>query len=86
MNDPSISASIAQGTNGSASSTSAATEWPPYSIYAPYQINLNQTGGTEISQETIGGLNSTVYVEPGLRNDFSLVNAYTWYVCGASFA
>ena len=79
-NNPSISTALAKGSssNTSASATDLITDWPPFAIYAPYQINLNQTGGTEISYPTIGGRNSTVYVEPGLQNDFSLVDAYTW--------
>jgi hypothetical protein len=24
-----------------------AANWPPYSMYAPYQINLNQVGSSE---------------------------------------
>ncbi len=88
MNDPSISPAIANGASSSSSNSStysnssttsnSATAWPPFAIYAPYQLNLNQTGGTEISVETIGDKNSTIYVGPGLQNDFSLVNAYTW--------
>lgn len=53
--------------------------WPQYDIYAPYQLDLNQTGGTIISYDTgIGEGNSSIYVEPGLMNKFTLVNAYTW--------
>lgn len=36
-------------------------------------------GGTLISYDTgIGDRNSSIYVEPGLKNNFTLVNAYTW--------
>ena len=79
-NNPSITAAIANGASAKKSGTAnPATDWPPYEIYAPYQIDLNQTGGTEISFATgIGTSNSTIYVEPGLANNFSLVNAYTW--------
>ena len=52
---------------------------PQFDIYSPYQIDLNQTGGTEIPFDTgIGDQNSTIYVEPGLKNRFTLSNAYTW--------
>ncbi|KAK3716386.1 hypothetical protein LTR37_006536 [Vermiconidia calcicola] len=81
QNDPSISSAIANGASASNNSVSAnaASTWPPFDIYAPYQINLNQTGGTEISTDTgIGEGNSTIYVSPGLQNDFTLANAYTW--------
>lgn len=45
----------------------------------PIQINLNQTGGTETSYNTtLGQQNSTIYVSPGLQNDFSAANAYEW--------
>lgn len=80
--NPSLSAAIA---NGSASSdplaANAATDWPPFTIYAPYQLNVNQSGGTlyELPPFVLLPLeNTTVYVEPGLRNNFTLSNAYTW--------
>ncbi|KAK5168275.1 uncharacterized protein LTR77_006844 [Saxophila tyrrhenica] len=82
VNDPSISPAIANGASSgsmnASTSGNAATNWPQFDIYNPVQLNLNQTGGREISQETIGDRNSTIYVSPGLMNDFSLVNAYTW--------
>lgn len=51
-----------------------------FSNASPYQLNLNQTGGTE----AIGGLEvaspvpTTYLTGPGLQNNFTLVNAYTW--------
>lgn len=79
-NDPSITSTLAYGTSSnSTNSSSPASNWPPYAIYAPYQMDLNQTGGTLISYDTgIGDRNSSIYVEPGLENKFTLVNAYTW--------
>lgn len=79
-NNPSIPASIANG-NSSTNATSAnpATNWPPFSIYAPYQMNLNETGGTEYSAVVIAGINNTQQYEgSGRTNNFTLVNAYTW--------
>jgi hypothetical protein len=86
-NNPSISATLAAGSSNSTDSTSDASpnpisEWPAYTNAAPYQINLNETGGTEYSVQglTLGDakLNVTQYRGPGLRNDFTLVNARTW--------
>lgn len=42
MDDPSITAALATGTN--TTSSNPISNWPPYEIYAPYQIDLNQTG------------------------------------------
>ncbi len=98
MNDPSIPADIAAGANAASSMSSnsssestdpkvnepsAAESWPPYSLAAPYQLNLNQSGGTPFEGPVYpypaGGLgNVTQFSEPGLRNHFTLVNAYTW--------
>ncbi|KAK5017971.1 Alpha/Beta hydrolase protein [Cryomyces antarcticus] len=78
-NNPSISTAIANGaSSNNTSATNAATNWPPFSIFAPYQINLNETGGVPFSVPSAGGRNVTEFMNPGLRNDFSLVNAYTW--------
>ncbi|TKA77913.1 hypothetical protein B0A49_04304 [Cryomyces minteri] len=78
-NNPSISTAIANGaSSNNTSATNAATNWPPFSIFAPYQINLNETGGVPFSVPSTGGRNVTEFMNPGLRNDFSLVNAYTW--------
>lgn len=45
-------------------------------------MNLNETGGEEISAVgiTFDGtpLNVTQYRNPGLRNNFTLVDAFTW--------
>ncbi|KAL8817121.1 MAG: hypothetical protein Q9223_003983 [Gallowayella weberi] len=96
-NDPSIPANIALGANGistfgasnsSSESTDplpnepkAASNWPPYTLAAPYQVNFNQSGGIPFSGPPYPGLqlaNVTQFRDPGLRNDFTLVNAYTW--------
>ena len=75
--NPSISNAVANGANSSSSTTNAASNWPPYTIYAPYQIVLNETGGTQI-EVPFGTENITEFGEPGLKNNFTLVNAYTW--------
>lgn len=88
MNDnPSISTAIAAGnstaaSNASSASINAATNWPAFTNAKPCQLNLNETGGQEFSafgvifvNET---LNVTEYMGPGLRNNFSLVDAYSW--------
>ncbi|KAL8942674.1 MAG: hypothetical protein Q9216_001528 [Gyalolechia sp. 2 TL-2023] len=94
-NDPSIPADIAAGNsslpvNSTDPSTedplpsqpNAATTWPPYTLAAPYQLNLNQSGGVAVETPPYPGEpaldNVTEFHDPGLRNDFSLVNAYTW--------
>ena len=78
--NPSISAELANG--ASSNDTAAAnpiTDWPVFSAAAPYQINLNETGGTPVSVSLSPLVpNVTEFVGPGLRNDFTLVNAYTW--------
>lgn len=78
-NNPSISAAIANGAN-STSTTNPATNFPPFSVAQPYQLNLNETGGTAFSANGIvkTAPNITEFKEPGLRNNFEIVNAYTW--------
>ncbi|KAL8769875.1 MAG: hypothetical protein Q9209_004313 [Squamulea sp. 1 TL-2023] len=93
-NDPSIPADIAASANvnssiGSSNSTdplsnqpNAASSWPPYTLATPYQINFNQSGGVPFDASAYPGSpgldNVTQFSDPGLRNDFTLVNAYTW--------
>lgn len=78
-NNPSISNEIANGASSNMSSAeNPASSWPPFSIYAPFQIDLNETGGVLASVPTTAGLNLTEHVSPGLSNNFTLVNAYSW--------
>ncbi|KAL8804443.1 MAG: hypothetical protein Q9182_002548 [Xanthomendoza sp. 2 TL-2023] len=99
-NDPSIPANIAVGANGTSTygasnvssestnplpnESNAASNWPPYTLAAPFQVNFNQSGGVPFSGSpypSFPGLqlkNVTQFRDPGLRNDFTLVNAYTW--------
>jgi hypothetical protein len=86
QNNPSIPASIVAGNSSTSSSNSstanAISNWPVYTNANPYQINLNETGGEEFSTTGVNfegtQINVTEYMEPGLMNDFSLVNAWTW--------
>ena len=82
-NNPSISASIAAGGNSSMSSTVAANpiaNWPAYTVANPHQINLNETGGQPYSAPGFSNSapNITQFANPGLRNVFQLVDAYSW--------
>ena len=83
-NNPSISASVAAGSAANASMASMAanpiTDWPAYTVAKPYQINLNETGGVPYSAPSFStsAPNITEYESPGLRNDFQLVDAYSW--------
>ncbi|KAI9815795.1 MAG: hypothetical protein M1827_002191 [Pycnora praestabilis] len=81
-NNPSISTTIAAGnnTNISVASLEFISNWPQFTTAQPYQVNLNITGGTPVSTAGITptSQNVTAYIEPGVVNNFSLVNAYTW--------
>jgi len=79
INDPSISNEIANGASSNMSSAeNPASSWPPFSVYAPYQINLNETGGTSAVVPVAKGVKFTENISPGLSNNFNLVNAYSW--------
>ena len=45
-------------------------------------VNLNETGGEEISVQVLDfvgkAVNGSEYVEPGLKNAFSVVDAGSW--------
>ena len=58
----------------------AATNFPAWSLAQPLQLNLNQTDGTAFSSMSFSTTapNITEFEEPGLMNDFEIVNAYTW--------
>lgn len=73
-NDPSIPDSIANTTGAN-----LARSWPTFSADAPFQVNLNETGGTPyLAEVTLNTPSKTQYWGEGLENDFRLVNAYTW--------
>jgi hypothetical protein len=59
----------------------AVVNFPQFNVWNPVQVNLNETGGHEVLQSPlmyVPGVNATVYVGPGLSNDFAVVNAYDW--------
>lgn len=71
--NPSIPSNIA-GAGGQ-----AAVNFPRFNIWNPVQVNLNQTGGHEVSGASgVQQINDTVYEGPGLQTDFEVVNAYDW--------
>ena len=79
--NPSISSAVAAGSSANTTAgDNAATRWPAFSISEPYQLNLNQTGGTPAvgTMGVYSPVNTTFFVGPGLMNSFSLANAYTW--------
>ncbi|KAL5320157.1 hypothetical protein ACEPPN_010958 [Leptodophora sp. 'Broadleaf-Isolate-01'] len=83
QDNPSITASVAAGNFSTASNASQSViDWPAYTNANPYQMNLNQTGGEEYSAVAITydgtPLNVTQYRNPGLRNNFTLVDAFSW--------
>ncbi|KAL5117487.1 hypothetical protein ACEQ8H_004652 [Pleosporales sp. CAS-2024a] len=74
--DPSISDALARGSSSNSSaSKNAASNWPVFSNSAPYQLDLNQTGGTLIPANST---TAAYLTGPSLRNNFTLANAYTW--------
>ncbi|KAM0803482.1 carboxylesterase type B [Usnea florida] len=80
QNDPSIPASIANGVNGTGTNGLAATNFPPWNLRNPQQLNLNESGGQPYSSMSYDAQapNITQFEEPGLMNDFSVVDAYSW--------
>jgi hypothetical protein len=72
---PTISTAVAAG---SSANTNAVAWWPAFSALEPYQLNLNQTGGTPAvgTMDVYSPVNTTFFAEPGLMTNFSLVNAY----------
>ncbi|KAF2032351.1 alpha/beta-hydrolase [Setomelanomma holmii] len=66
----------ADSSSNSTASTNAASTWPVFSNSAPYQLNLNQTGGTLVNGSATTP--STFLTGPSLQNNFTLANAYTW--------
>lgn len=78
--NPSISNAIA---NGAASRNpnrrNAASSWPAFAPEAPYQININETGGVPyVDSFRSNNVNFTAIEGPGLVNNITLVDAWTW--------
>ncbi|KAI1866288.1 uncharacterized protein JN550_007676 [Neoarthrinium moseri] len=89
--DPSIPSSIADGANDTRSEPHPLEHWPEWSSINPQMAVFNQTGGTPyefiaVQVKNDGPLtvvanrdkNVTLHTEPGLRNDFRVVDAYAW--------
>jgi carboxylesterase type B len=77
--NPSISNAVANGA-GSAnpSAPNGASNWPKWTLNNPQMLNINQTGGVPYQAPTFWGTNVTQFMEPGLSNALSVVNADTW--------
>ena len=70
---------VAASNASSTISANPASSWPPFNtIYAPNQLNLNQTGGTAFQSPQSPMQNVTEYGEPGLSHVIGFFNAYTW--------
>ncbi|KAH8781062.1 carboxylesterase type B [Diaporthe sp. PMI_573] len=71
--NPSISNTLANGLSTGNTSFNPASEWPNYSIYAPYLLDFNTTCP---STKIIGDL--PYCTGPEQMNTFRLADAYTW--------
>jgi carboxylesterase type B len=70
--NPSISAEVAGGTRANRTAISGALEqWPVFAMWDRRMANLNQTAVED-------GQDCGDHREPGLMNDFVLVDAYEW--------
>ncbi|KAJ4298955.1 hypothetical protein N0V90_004198 [Kalmusia sp. IMI 367209] len=81
--NPSISSRVANGASSNGTSRSALEDWPVWALWDRRMANLNQTGGTPaqidlLDRTGVLNMNVTVYEEPGLVNDLSLVDGYEW--------
>ena len=76
--DPSISNKIANGASSpNPNAPNPASSFPKWTLTNPQQINLNQTGGTPYTSNQFG-FDVVQYMQPGLRNNITAANAYTW--------
>ncbi|KAI9703399.1 MAG: hypothetical protein M1820_005871 [Bogoriella megaspora] len=84
FNDPSIPAEIANPDGAAVSATTAAQTYngtfPKFDPNNGYKfLNLNETGGTPYQSTVIGGVPPvTQDAEPGLKNDITVQDAFTW--------
>ena len=53
-------------------------DWPTYTTTAPIQMNLNTTGGSVSTVVVTPNLSYFLRSDPGVTNNFRLVNADTW--------
>ncbi|TLS23977.1 hypothetical protein PpBr36_08728 [Pyricularia pennisetigena] len=76
--NPSISNGVANGASSSSpDAPNNATMWPRWNAGHRQMLNLNQTGGTPYSA-VVDGATVIEFTGPSLRNDFDLVDAYSW--------
>jgi hypothetical protein len=71
--NPSIPDATATGSSANATAgSSAAARWPAFWVSEPYQLNLNQTGGTSAvgTMDVLSPVNTTFFAEPGLKKIF----------------
>jgi hypothetical protein len=53
--------------------------WPAWTEHGESRmLNLNTTGGVPYQEPQITGGSVTQFMEPGIQNDFSVVDALTW--------
>ncbi|GAB1316190.1 Carboxylic ester hydrolase [Madurella fahalii] len=77
--DPSISNADANGpSSGIVDAPNPVSSWPRWTDTTPSLINLNQTGGTPYTIMSSTGVTVTQFRGPGLSNNFTLADAYTW--------
>ena len=76
--NPSIPDEIANGPScNDTTAPNPASNWPPYNIDAPYQLNLNQSGGTMTLLHLFEG-DVMRLVGDSLRNNITSANATAW--------
>lgn len=84
FNDPSISAETANPDGAAVSATMSNQTYtgafPLFGVNNEYKmLDLNETGGVEFSTHAVSGApNATEYEEPGLKNDITVQDAWTW--------
>ncbi|KAK4466447.1 lipase 4 [Cladorrhinum samala] len=77
--DPSISDRDANGPSSlNTNAPNPASNWPRWTEDNPALLNLNQTGGVPYTAISLIGKPVTQFRDPGLRNNFTLANAYAW--------
>lgn len=65
--------------NPAVASDSVLKNWPKWDGGVDTKmVNLNETGGTPYTVVTLTGATVTQFAEPGLQNDFKVVDAYDW--------
>ncbi len=77
--NPSIPNSVANGPSSTnPNAANPASDWPKWIADNPVQINLNETGGIPYKTVSPNGAPVTQFRMPGLANNITAANAYTW--------